>query len=117
MISQRERGLYQVFSATVICAAVALFILVYLSQSLLREGWYSAPDAYLQCLIVLVLGLLLEAATRSETHRINSGQCSRRIAMSLASRQTIWLSVPSSRSNRSTCSQKDCAVGVSGRTR
>ncbi len=91
MISQRERGLYQVFSATVICAAVALFILVYLSQSLLREGWYSAPDAYLQCLIVLVLGLLLEAATRSETHRINSGQCSRRIAMSLASRQTIWL--------------------------
>jgi len=91
MISQREKGIYLSFCAAQITLALILFGVFYAANDLLRVSWLAAPGAYVQILIVMVLALVTEAATRSDIHRVNAGRAGRRPAMSLARRQSIWL--------------------------
>lgn len=90
MISERERGIYQVFSLLQISCGVLLFAGIYLA-SLFREGWDPAPVAYLKCLAVFIAATMLEAATRPVDLRLNVGQASRRVSLVVAQRQTLWL--------------------------
>lgn len=91
MISQREKGIYLSFCAAQITLALVLFGVFYAANDLLRDSWLAAPGAYGQILLVMLLALLTEAATRSDLHRVNAGRAGRRPAMSLARRQSIWL--------------------------
>jgi lipopolysaccharide/colanic/teichoic acid biosynthesis glycosyltransferase len=91
MISQREKGIYFSFCAAQITLALLLFGVFYVANDLLRVSWLAAPGAYGQLLLVTLLALLIEAATRPDIHRVNAGRSNRRPAMSLARRQSIWL--------------------------
>ena len=91
MISQREKGIYFSFCAAQIVLALLLFAVFYIANDLLRVSWLAAPGAYGQLLLVTLLALLTEAATRPDAHRVNAGRAARRPAMSLARRQSIWL--------------------------
>jgi len=91
MISQREKGIYVSFCATQITLVLLLFAVFYAANDLFRVSWLSAPGAYGQLLLVTLLALLSEAATRPDAHRVNAGRAARRPAMSLARRQSIWL--------------------------
>lgn len=91
MISQREKGVYFAFCTAQITLAVLLFALFYFGNDLLRVSWLAAPGAYVQILVVMLLALISEAATRPDVHRVNAGRAPRKAAMSLARRQTLWL--------------------------
>lgn len=91
MISQREKGIYLSFCAAQITLALILFGVFYAANDLLRVSWLAAPGAYIQLLLVMLLALLTEAATRPGVHRLHAGRAGRRPAMSLARRQSIWL--------------------------
>ena len=91
MISQREKGVYFAFCGAQITLAVLLFGLFYVGNDFLRVSWLAAPGAYLQILVVMLLALIGEAVTRSDAHRLNAGRTPRKLAISLARRQSFWL--------------------------
>ena len=91
MISQREKGIYLSFCTAQILLALLLFGLFYLANDFFRGGWLPAPGAYLQILAVMVIALVMEAATRPDTQRVQAGRAPRRPAISLARRQSLWL--------------------------
>ena len=91
MISQREKGVYFAFCGAQITLAVLLFGLFYVGNDFLRVSWLAAPGAYLQILAVMLLALIGEAVTRSDAHRLNAGRTPRKLAISLARRQSFWL--------------------------
>ena len=91
MISQREKGIYISFCAAQIALVLLLFGVFYVANDFVRVSWLAAPKAYGQILLVTLLALIAEAATRPDNHRLNAGRASRRPAISLARRQSIWL--------------------------
>jgi exopolysaccharide biosynthesis polyprenyl glycosylphosphotransferase len=91
MISQREKGIYLSFCAAQIVLALALFALFYLANDIIRGAWLPAPAAYLQILAVMVVALVIEAATRPDPQRVNAGRAPRKPAISLSRRQSLWL--------------------------
>lgn len=91
MISQREKGVYLAFCGAQITLAVLLFGLFYVGNDFLRVSWLAAPGAYLQILVAMLLALIGEAVPRSDAHRLNAGRAPRKLAISLAWRQSFWL--------------------------
>ncbi len=91
MISERERGLYHVFSALVLGATSLLFLVFYLVHLLFRPDWDPAPSAYVKCFLTVMIALVAEATSRAEPQRINAGHASRRAALAIAQRQAIWV--------------------------
>ena len=91
MISQRERGVYLAMCVAQLGLAALVFALFYALNDLIRVSWLSVPKAYLQILTVMLLALAGEMATRPEGLRGSIGRAPRRIAMSVARRQSLWL--------------------------
>jgi len=91
MISQREKGIYLSFCAAQITLVLVLFGVFYAVNDFVRVSWLAAPGAYGQILVVTLLALVAEAATRPDNHRLNAGRAARRPATGLARRQSIWL--------------------------
>jgi hypothetical protein len=65
MISQREKGIYISFCAAQIALVLLLFGAFYLANDFVRVSWLAAPKAYGQILLVTLLALMAEAATRA----------------------------------------------------
>ncbi|MEI7864939.1 MAG: sugar transferase [Chthoniobacterales bacterium] len=91
MISQREKSIYLSFSVAQITLVSVLFGLFYLINDQIRLTWLSAPSGYLQILIVLLLSLIAEAASRPSAMRVSTGRLQVRAARSLARRQSLCL--------------------------
>ncbi len=91
MISQREKGIYLSFCTAQILLALLLFGIFYMANDVFRGGWLPAPGAYLQILAVMVVSLVIEAATRPDAQRVNAGRAQRKPAISLSRRQSLWL--------------------------
>lgn len=91
MISQREKGIYLSFCTAQILLALVLFGAFYVANDFLRGGWLPAPAAYLQILAVMVVALVIEAATRPDSQRVNAGRVQRKPAIGLSRRQSLWL--------------------------
>ena len=91
MISHREKEVYfSVCAGQIVLLAVA-FCVFYFANDWIREGWQSAPAAYLQLLLVLLIALTGEAISRSDAQRVDAGRLRRRQAAALARRQSLWL--------------------------
>jgi len=91
MISQREKSIYIGFCTAQILLISIFFGLFYLLNIQLRLSWLAAPSGYLQILVVLLIALISEAATRPSPLRVSTGRLHRRAAMSLGRRQSLWL--------------------------
>ncbi len=91
MISQRENGVYLVFCSAQIALSAVAFALFYAINHFFRGDWLAAPGAYLQLLAVLLIASVLEAMARPDAQRVNAGRLSRRAAMVLSRRQSLWL--------------------------
>lgn len=91
MISQREKGVYLAVCAGQLALAALFFGVFYLVNDWLRVSWLSAPKAYAQILTVMLLAMAGEMATRSDGLRSSAGRAPRRMAMSIARRQSLWL--------------------------
>ena len=91
MISQREKGIYLSFCTAQTCLALLLFGLFYLANDFFRGSWLPAPAAYLQILAVMLVAMVMEAATRQDALRVNAGRAQRRPAIGLARRQSFWV--------------------------
>lgn len=91
MISQREKSVYLAVCAGQLGLAALVFGLFYFVNDWLRMSWLSAPQAYLQILTVMLLALGGEMATRPDGLRSSAGRAPRRLAMSIARRQCLWL--------------------------
>lgn len=91
MISQREKGAYFSFCLAQLVLMMAVFGAFYLLNDQLRMTWLAAPHAYVQILMVMLLSLAAEMGMRPEALRAVAGRATRRRAMSLARRQSLWL--------------------------
>ena len=91
MISQREKGIYFSFCTAQILLALLLFGLFYLANDFFRGSWLPAPGAYFQIMAVMVVALVIEAATRPDGQRVNAGRAQRKPAIALSRRQSLWL--------------------------
>lgn len=91
MISQREKGIYLSFCTAQISLALLLFGLFYLANDFFRGAWLPAPAAYLQILAVMLVAMVMEAATRQDAQRLNAGRAQGRPAIGLARRQSFWV--------------------------
>ncbi|MEX1110809.1 MAG: sugar transferase [Chthoniobacterales bacterium] len=91
MISQREKSLYFSFCSLQAALVVLLFVGFYAVNEFFRDQWLAAPGAYLQILVVLLLSLGAEAATRPGIYRLGAGRARRGEALALARRQSLWL--------------------------
>jgi putative colanic acid biosynthesis UDP-glucose lipid carrier transferase len=91
MISQREKGIYLSFCTAQIVLALLLFGLFYLANDFFRGAWLPAPAAYLQIMTVMLLAMVMEAATRPDPQRVNAGRAQRRPAIGLSRRQSLWV--------------------------
>jgi putative colanic acid biosynthesis UDP-glucose lipid carrier transferase len=91
MISQREKGIYLSFCTAQILLALLLFGLFYLANDIIRSAWLPAPTAYLQIVAVMLVAMVMEAATRQDPQRVNAGRAPRRPAIGLSRRQSLWV--------------------------
>jgi putative colanic acid biosynthesis UDP-glucose lipid carrier transferase len=91
MISQREKGIYLSFCTAQILLALLLFGLFYLANDLIRGAWLPAPAAYVQIMAVMLVAMVMEAATRQDPQRVNAGRAPRRPAIGLSRRQSLWV--------------------------
>ena len=91
MISQREKGIYLSFCTAQIVLALLLFGLFYLANDVIRSAWLPAPAAYLQIMAVMLVAMVMEAATRQDPQRVNAGRAPRKPAIGLSRRQSLWV--------------------------
>lgn len=91
MISQREKNFYFATNIGQLLLLVAAYVLNYGIFDIIRKEWIQAPAAYSQLLTVMLLSMVAESMTRPERFRIDAGRLPRRLALTLARRQAIWI--------------------------
>ena len=91
MISQRERGLYQIFILVQTFCFGGIFLFGYGMNDLVRGEWNRAPESYLKFFAVVLITSLVEGVTRPEGLRHSPGRRAVRILRPVIQRQVVWL--------------------------
>jgi lipopolysaccharide/colanic/teichoic acid biosynthesis glycosyltransferase len=89
MISEREKGLYQIHLLVLTAGILVVFVVCYAALNFLRNI-SPAPDAYLKLAIVTAGALIAEGVNRPSAMRVSPGRRADRLSRSVTQRQWIW---------------------------
>ena len=86
-----KKNFYPTFCAAQVSLVVIMYVFLYWGHALLRMHGTFAPVSYLHAFTVMVLMVVIEAATRPEGRRVDAGAGSSKQARSMALRQALWM--------------------------
>jgi lipopolysaccharide/colanic/teichoic acid biosynthesis glycosyltransferase len=91
MISEREKGIYQIFNWMVALGMFAYCAACFGLMYLIRDDLDTAPWSYARFALIGLVSLLAEGGTRPEEWRATPGRCVGRFRRYVTQRQWLWL--------------------------